>query len=612
MAQDAKPDQLAPSALADLEAQVRTGLQSLIVTIKNCALYPENSPIRQDSLTSTYRWLFGFLEEQESLKLFVDFNSLIFQGQIVHQDRPGEQNIVFPLFRDGIQWIEFLEGLELKEMLGFIDLLNRFRLVKEDDDDDLVTAMWGADFQNVKYKTANEFWDIDPLTDITALKVVSTPGQTAGLGGGGEIQTTEPATIRSLFQLLDEKGLGGGQIGRTLSPEDIKFSESLSTGGGDQPLKKLEPSLWRLSEKEKRELQQLVAQSNLRSTHDGLEPVLGLLKNIRSQSDQDWVMDFLAESVRYALAWGEFEVPGGVRAHLKAIAETYPDSFGQLVRRFELRLGRPESMEGLALFNSRSIGLSQTSKAQLKTFLGMLPKEALGVLVKIYHKIPDRAIREEILASLAMQARFSGAELAPLINTSFQVQTIIHLIDLVPLPYEEMSRQFLAGLSRHVAPPVREKAARAILEENPEYISLINHLLAEPDPAVSRFVYSLLGQKRDPAVEKTLLNFLKNSYELSQPRSDDTILNGYRALGRCAATTRAAEFARHVLLKKDFRAFLGLGSDLIHRQGAALALFLMPPGTGREEILKQAAHSLYRDIKRAYQAAETSADFNGG
>lgn len=153
--------------------EVRSGLGLFTLTIKNFALYPEANPVRQQSLLAFHKWLESFLEDFENLHLDVERDRLLLVTETVYQDKPGEQSLVYPLFRDGIQWFEFTEKVSAEEIGDFIRLLNRFRILKEEAADDLSTALWEADFPHIKYKTADEFWESDPMADIAALNAAS-------------------------------------------------------------------------------------------------------------------------------------------------------------------------------------------------------------------------------------------------------------------------------------------------------------------------------------------------------------------------------------------------------------------------------------------------------
>ena len=169
----------------ELVAEVKAGLTLLVVAFKNYALYPESNSIRRTSLMKVYEWLVNFISNNDNLFLLIAKDSLLFQGEVVLQDKPNEQALIFPLFRDGVQWLEFSDGITVEELETFVTLLGRFRVLKEEAEDDLVTAMWEAGFSNINYKTADEFWETDPLIDINSLKVAHEQSADAGWGSGG-------------------------------------------------------------------------------------------------------------------------------------------------------------------------------------------------------------------------------------------------------------------------------------------------------------------------------------------------------------------------------------------------------------------------------------------
>ncbi|MDR2421875.1 MAG: hypothetical protein LBE01_00675 [Deltaproteobacteria bacterium] len=602
-----RPGQIAISPSLELAEQVRDGLQGFVATVKHCALYPDNNQIRKDSLNKTFQWLSSFLEAQESLKLFVGLHGLTYLGQVVHQDRQGEQNVIFPLFRDGIQWIEFLEGLTIDETLGFINVLNRYRLVKEEDEDDLVTAMWRADFQGVKYKTANDYWDIDPITEVAALKVVQAQGPGPGQGQGPETQVlgghaAQPASLGDLLQWIDAQPRAPGHAaakgrpaGVNVGPDGPKFPE------------RLDPKIWRLTPSDEQALSILVAQNSQMTALDGLIPALTVLRSSKTTASRSPVLAYLAETVRFALAYGELETVLTVIRSITELAKIKAETLGSVTAEFQELLCREDVLDGLAAYRPTKQGLSQADRERTKAFLAFLPSRGGGVeaLIKLFPQILDQGIREEILLAVAAKVPQVNPDVAQNVNANFPPETIVRLIDFIHLSEADQSVNFVVGLSRNVNPSVREKAAHALLGPSPERIGHMAHLLIEPDPTVGRQIFALISQKRSLIVEKALLKFLKTSYDFNQPRPREALLNCYRCLGRCAISTQAAEFAGQVLLKKGFRAFWGFGDDISHRVGAAMALQLMPPGLGQDGLLAQAAGSFFRDLRKAYQEASS-------
>ena len=73
---------------------VREGMRCFTTAVKQFAFYPETNQILQTSLGAVQAWFDEFLERHESLRLSVEKDSLLFQGEVVHQERPHDQALV--------------------------------------------------------------------------------------------------------------------------------------------------------------------------------------------------------------------------------------------------------------------------------------------------------------------------------------------------------------------------------------------------------------------------------------------------------------------------------------------------------------------------------------
>lgn len=154
----------------ELTPMVRNGVH--LMALKNFSLYPESNSIRIQSLDNFYQWLLKYLEDHEALRLTVEKDRLMYFSDVAYQDKPDEMPMAAPLFRDGIQWFEFQEDLNLDELNKFVTLISRFRVLKDEAEDDLATCLWEAELPHIKHKTADEFWEIDPMLEINALKSI--------------------------------------------------------------------------------------------------------------------------------------------------------------------------------------------------------------------------------------------------------------------------------------------------------------------------------------------------------------------------------------------------------------------------------------------------------
>jgi hypothetical protein len=619
----------------DIADDVRYGLQLFVVAVKNCALYPENSKIRRASLDRLQEWFTRFLDDHETLKLFVDMDSFLFQGVQVFQEKPGDSAVVFPFFRDGVQWIEFLEGMELGELAVFIEKMNRFRMLREDDEDDLVTALWDADLQFIKYKTANEFWEIDPVTEIASFQV------SVGGGSSGQATKTEAMARKSVSAAARSQGprqAGGKALGALLSwmrdsgkgsgsplfqadgelvPPETGLGEEDDSGGGSGADDDLQDYSWRhqpwaINPREKAEMDNLLS-AEARRSHLGLGIDLTLALLLHNRHDQDGqatVMKFLAEMVKFAFARGDFGVPVFVLGKLEVIIRRHSPALDHIRTEFPRWLAAEPVMEGLSSLEPRKGGLSEQESAWFRQFLSVLPADSSRVLAWAASKCREDSARAILLEAVADRAPAGGYELGIHLNTTLDVRDLAIFLGLLKSRDIKDYVSLLTALSRHVQRQVREGASRLLLERSSDLIAQVPHLLSEPDPALARQIFWQLGQRRTPIVEKSLIQFLTQTRELSISRSPEQILQCYRTLGLAAASSRAAEFVSGILLRKDFKSLFGMDTEIdkTHRAGAALALHFMPAQYGAREILSRASRSLFRSLRAACLLAEREAE----
>jgi hypothetical protein len=609
---------------------VRSGLQLFVVAVKNCALYPENSKIRRGSLDKLEGWFTRFLDEHESLKLFVDLDSFLFQGIQVFQEKPGESAMVFPYFRDGVQWIEFMEGMEAAELETLIEKMNRFRMLREEDEDDLVTALWEADLQNIKYKTANEFWEIDPITEIASFKVAV--GQAAEpLKGLADLKAVAPAagkrspeanrgrTLGALLSWIRDSGRRRGQEAPLFPPDGELVPPDTGLGGSEgqgesQDEESLDGHLrnqpWAVTPQEKAQMERLLSDES-RKSHLGLgiDLTLALLHQYRDADSQGTIMKFLAEMVKFAFARGDFGAPILILGKLEGLIRSAAPELDSIRAEFPRWLATEPVMEGLAALEPAGERPAEDAVA-FHRFLTVLPADAHRLLGETAAKCRDETVRSQLLGAVADRAASGGHELGLHLNTVLSPQDLSALVGMLRNREIRGLTEFLTAISRHVQRPVREVASRILLERNTDLIASVPHLLAEPDPALARQIYWQLGQRRSPVVEKAILTFLSQTLELGVTRSHELLLMSYRTLGLACATRRAADFASDVLLRKDVKALFGISGDLerVHRAGAALALHFIPASFGAEDALARASRSVFRSLRAACVQAAAEAE----
>jgi hypothetical protein len=585
--------------------RIAQGLHQFALAVKSSGLYPANSAIRQEAVAKSFEWFRTFLEQQEILRLFVDPDSLLFQGRVIYQDRPGEPSLVFSMFRDGLQWFEFSDGLSRQELERFINILNRYRLLKDEDEDDLVTAMWGSDFQFIKYKTANEFWDIDPIAEIAAL--TAGPGMTPAFGhtlseesGGGR------NGVSALLEIAE--GAAARTVPNLPGREDLNSGSGAFSDGTDEVGELVFRQGMELKESDRLTLLEMASVD--RQTKDlmgSLAPVLDLLWRLRTVAQAKNVLSFLGESINFALSLGLFSDISALLARLALIAEkAYPRLEG-LPRAVESLISSPEVLRGLARYQTMEGDPDPSGRvAALDALLARLPEKAVRDLAFVASETSDPNATSALLRAVAVRTHAATPETGAFINAVLKPPQLLELIEVLkPVMAAGHGTELMSSLSRHVAPQVREAASLALLATDPTFITSLSHLLAEPDPGINRRIYGCLGVARNPKVEKAILGFLQSSRQIGVIRDEEALINAYRALGLSASTAAAGDFCLEVASRKGPRALFGFEGeqDKAHRQGAVLALILM----GQSETAASLGRSFFKDVRRAAQIAEAEA-----
>ena len=233
----------------ELTPLVRKGVNLMALAIRNFMLYPESNSIRIQSMGNLHQWLVRYLSENDSLRLTVEKDWLLFGKDMVYQDKSDEQPLVAPLFRDGIQWFEFLEGLTVEELGAFIEFICRFRTLKEEAEDDLATCLWDANLEHIKHKTADDFWEIDPMMEINALTTLidnSSDENAANIAAHIQAGSKTVGLVLEAFNKIENKpqsessgggsaGLAPGQGGAAGQRVDLEAGPGGSGGPGGIP-----------------------------------------------------------------------------------------------------------------------------------------------------------------------------------------------------------------------------------------------------------------------------------------------------------------------------------------------------------------------------------------
>jgi hypothetical protein len=537
------------SNTADEEWQAAENvLTSLQLARKNYSLYPEDHINCTRAMERFWQQLETFLQTHGNLRFELEKDRLIFQGEPILKETPEDGNLPFTLFRDGIQWMEFKDGIEAKEIEAFLRILNKYQLLSDEPEGDLVTALWEAGLKHIEHHVADFFWGAEPEADFTV----------------------QPAKEDIETVLAEE--------------EEHEPSES-------EGVASIDPSTLELTPEEEAELQEMVRLEEKRDpTDDYLNAVLDSLLELREKENFDPILESLEEEFHDSLARRDFEVTLKILKslhHVRHICESETTWAIPIIDNFFLTASSSQSLRPLQTAWSE---MNAEQLEKMKELLLVLEPEAIHTLGAMLLQTPSLRLQQmltEVILSLASR------DLGPLeaMLDRPEEDLVLKLVQVVASLDGERPVQILSKMVHHSSARVREAAAKGLLRRGATSIKEVFHLLEDEDDSVRRLILHHMGQERNETSETLLLQYLE---EGNIKGSDDKhIIACFRVLGRCGSP-RSIPFLRQTLFGKSWMPDL---RSPAYRQGAALALKALNI-KGAQEVLEDASRSLKPGVRR--------------
>lgn len=562
---------------------VKAVIASFLMAAKNYAIYPENHVTYQKSLQTVMSRLDVFLENYDDLRLDVEKGRLLFQGETVHQDDPKKERLTFPLFRDGIQWLEFQKGLELWEISGLFKILNQYGRLQEEAEGDLVTALWEMDFPHLQYAATDALWKAGTVEDFSTFKVTDDEKQTTV---EHEVEHAElHGTAMQEEVDDDQQGLANTAGGQNAGVEMV-----LST---------MDRTIWQLTQEELQNLKEMVDEEESQSNTEDVLDVLALILQAQNKpEDYSIILEFIKEEFKNTLAQGEFR---SAFDFLESLQKTYQSCkiekpWAQpLLGQFFINIS---DAQVLGVLEQVLPTLDKHHTDHIKVFRQLLlhfPPVAITALgPMLLEKLSAPAERQlmEIIGLLALR---DIHPLKQLLNRPEEalVKKLVYILGHIK---GKKTKQILLKMTRHTSGRVRLEALKALTRRDEKMIKELFPLVDDPVLTIRRLMWKYLEQHKDEETGDLILNYLDQ--KKIRRRDDQQIMNCYKTLGRCSSRSYIP-FLRKSILSQGW----DFSSDRsLRRQGAALALFELHTEEA-QEILKKASKSLFPSIRSAYRKA---------
>jgi HEAT repeat protein len=550
----------------------------LFMAAKNHTMYPEDHAINQESLQAVVSRLNFFLNKYGDLRLDIEKDRLLYEDETVYQDDPNRDKLAYPLFRDGIQWMEFQAGIEIWELSDFIKILNQYRILQEEPKGDLVTALWEMDLPHVQYSATDVLWRGETVTDFSAFSLTGDGKQCAG---GSDVENTGDQGITDDEQRDAADTIGGKGL------------------GGDMALSIMDRTIWEMTPEELQRLKEMVAEEEAQTSLEDVFDVLWLILSTQNElEDYGVILEFMKEEFKSTLAQAEFQIALDFLAGLK---KNYQSSKTEkpwalpLLRQFFVDIAKPQILGALKEVLPSLDKQHADQVDVLRKLLLSLPPVSITTLAPLLMEKLSASLEQQLMEIIGSMARKDTKPLEQLLDRPEEdlVKKLVYILGHLD---GEKPTQILIRMTHHSSGRVRLEALKALEHRNKNMIKELFHLINDPILTIRLMMWNHLEQFKNEETGDLILDYLKQQKIFY--RDDRQILNCFKTLGWCN-TLSSIPFLGQTLLDKG----LDFGSERsLQRQGAALALLELNTQEA-QDILKKASRSLFPNVRSAYQKA---------
>jgi len=563
---------------------VKSIIVSLLTAAKNHTMYPEHHVVYKESLRKVISYMDAFLKKHSDLKLDVEKKQLLFEEEPVYRDDPKTGEWAYPLYRDGIQWLEFQAGLELGEISEFVKIVNQYRKLQEEPKGDFVTALWEKDFPHLQYAATDILWRADTAKDFSTFNMIDHGESAAGNHGveGAAFQGTEGIQEAVHDDMHDSTDTAMGQRREA----DINLAVTNRT-------------IWEMTPEELQHIEEMVAEEETqKNTEDVLDVLQLILMDQSEKEDFSIVLEFIKEEFKNTLAQGEFRIAHDFLENLKKACQSCKSEkpwVESLLNRF---LSDITDVEVLGVLKDVLPSLDKQHVDQVTVFRKLLlnlPSSAVTVLGPMLLENISASLERQIMEIVGSLAIKDIQPLERLLDRPEEalVKKLVYILGYIK---KERAAQILIKMTGHSSSWVRLEALKGLKRRNKNMVNELLPLINDPVLPIRRMIWDHIEAHQNEDTGELILDFLEQRKIFY--RTDKQILNFYKALGRCG-TLRSIPLLRQTLLGQTWQ----FNSERsLRRRGAALALLELNTEEARN-VLHDASRSLFPNVRSAYQKA---------
>jgi len=149
--------------------QVEELVRTIVKGLRAFQMYLPNNPIYQRAEQAIKDAFLPIWSSTQRLTLSVVETNLVWEEKVVYHQPHKSESFAWMLYKDGMRLLSLHPGVEDEEMVRFLRVVTRARLLAADAGDDLLTLLWEQDFQTIDYQFAEIVVDHMPVLDPQAV-----------------------------------------------------------------------------------------------------------------------------------------------------------------------------------------------------------------------------------------------------------------------------------------------------------------------------------------------------------------------------------------------------------------------------------------------------------
>jgi len=450
--------------------QVEELIRTIVKGLRAFQMYLPNNPIYQRAQQAIHDAFLPIWSSTQQVTLNIVETDLVWEEQVVYHQPVKADSFAWMLHKDGMRVLNLRPGVEEDEIVSFLQVATRARLLPSDAADDLLTLLWEQEFIYIDYQF------VEIISDLT----------------------------------LEQRMAGGIDAGldpeQTAATRQQVANEVATRPPGPKELEDFDSTLYFLDEQE---IRLLKLQVDLEYTRDARKAALdGLLDTFELQPStavRDEILNIFDGLFPNLLNRGEFRAVAGLLREFRTIAERVrvlePANRERLLS-FQGRLSEPGILSQLL----QSLEESETlpDDDDVGQVLGELHAQGLETMIIFLPTLKRPGFRAILEASID---RLAAANL-PMVVQLLEEASSPALAGAAALCGRLRLQVTVPALDKLVAHPdavVRKEAVEALgVIGSPGALTALERALDDPDRLVRLAAVGIVVDKGYRAVLRRL------------------------------------------------------------------------------------------------------------